>query len=230
MAEHFSASEVIFRLTRRRSSVPRARAALRAALESWGVGEDVAEAGELILSELVTNALRVRVPSDRQVGVRIVRSPVDETVRLEVSDAGTGRPAVRAPRDDEAGGRGLLLVEAMSERWGVEARPGGTGKTVWAELKAPGTRPVPGGTEVGAIAVRPGHSVRMWGAWHTVRAVRSESGTPGTPGVAERPERPERSAIVLLLDEGPELRLPADEPVTVRDGWDGGDGWGGGQG
>ncbi|MFJ2175378.1 ATP-binding protein [Streptomyces sp. NPDC087851] len=202
--------EVSFRLTRRRSSVPRARATLRAVLGSWGVDQDVAEAGELILSELVTNALRVRVPGDRHVGVRIVRSPVDEVVRLEVSDAGSGRPEVRAPRDNEAGGRGLLLVEAVAERWGVEGRPGGIGKTVWAELKAADTRGVPDGTEVSALAVRPGHVVRVWGAWHTVRGVRGE------PGVAGRPD------VLLALDDGPELRIPADEPVTVWEERDGG--------
>ncbi|MFJ7998099.1 ATP-binding protein [Streptomyces sp. NPDC096310] len=200
--------EVSFRLTRRRSSVPRARAVLRATLGSWGVGHDVAEAGELILSELVTNALRVRVPGDRHVGVRIVRSPVDEMLRLEVSDAGTGRPGVRAPRDDEPGGRGLLLVEAVSERWGVEARPGGIGKTVWAELKAPDIRPVPDGTEVGAIAVRPGQDVRVWGAWRTVLGVRGEAGVAGRPDV------------MLALDDGSELRIPVDEPVAVREGRD----------
>ncbi|MFD5747041.1 ATP-binding protein [Streptomyces sp. NPDC127033] len=202
--------EVSFRLTRRRSSVPRARAVLRAALGSWGVGQDVAEAGELILSELVTNALRVRVPGDRHVGVRIVRSPVDEVLRLEVSDAGTGRPGVRAPRDDEACGRGLLLVEAVSDRWGVEGRPGGIGKTVWAELKAPDVRPVPGGTEVGAAAVRAGQYLRVWGAWRAVCAVRGEPGPAGRLGVR------------LVLDDGSELWIPAGERVVVREDRDGG--------
>jgi anti-sigma regulatory factor (Ser/Thr protein kinase) len=152
MAEHSNACEVTFRLTRRRSSVPQARAILRAALGSWGVEQEVAEAAELILSELVTNALRVPVQSDRRVGVRFIRTPMDEVLRLEVSDAGAGRPGVRAPRDDEACGRGLLLVEALAQRWGVEARPGGIGKTIFAELKAPDAGPVPDGTGVAAIS------------------------------------------------------------------------------
>ncbi|MER7936869.1 MULTISPECIES: tetratricopeptide repeat protein [unclassified Streptomyces] len=47
-----------------------------------------------------------------------------------------GKPEVRLPSDDETGGRGLLLVQALAHRWGVEERAGGIGKTVWAELKA----------------------------------------------------------------------------------------------
>lgn len=158
--------EVSFRLTRRRSSVPRARAVLRAAIEDWGVGQDVAESGELVLSELVTNALRVPVPADRQVSVRIARSAEGGALRLEVGDAGAGTPGVRVPRDDETGGRGLLLVEALADRWGVEARAGGIGKIVWAELAAPRGGRLSEGVEVAAVALRPGPCVQGWG-WST---------------------------------------------------------------
>ncbi|GAQ67863.1 ATP-binding protein [Streptomyces scabiei] len=137
MAENSSSNEVTFRLPRSRQSVPRSRAALHAVLGGWGVSQDTLESAELVLSELVTNALRVPVPRDRQVGVRIARSSADGLLRLEVSDAGAGKPEVRVPDDEETGGRGLLLVEAMAHRWGVEEREGGIGKTVWAELKAP---------------------------------------------------------------------------------------------
>jgi anti-sigma regulatory factor (Ser/Thr protein kinase) len=137
MAGNSSSTEVTFRLPRSRQSVPRARAALHAVLGGWGVDQGALESAELVLSELVTNALRVPVPSDRQVGVRIARAPADGLLRLEVSDAGTGKPEVRFPGDEETGGRGLLLVEALAHRWGVEEGAGGTGKTVWAELKAP---------------------------------------------------------------------------------------------
>lgn len=64
-------NEVTFRLSRCRSSVPRARAVLRAKLGEWRSSQVTAEDGELVLSELVTNALRVPVPGDRMVGVRI---------------------------------------------------------------------------------------------------------------------------------------------------------------
>ncbi|MFJ1805374.1 MULTISPECIES: ATP-binding protein [unclassified Streptomyces] len=203
-----STHEITCRLPRSRASVPRARAMLQAVLGEWGVSQDALEAAELVLSELVTNALRVRVPSDRQVGVRIARSPADGLLRLEVSDAGPGRPEVRAPSDEETGGRGLLLVEALAHRWGVEQRAGGIGKTVWAELKAPDIVGEPVGREVAAAVVRPGQHVRVWGEWHGVRAVRTEPYAAG--GLA----------VVLGLDDGPELRVPVAEPLVVRDGGD----------
>ncbi|UUU34344.1 ATP-binding protein [Streptomyces sp. CA-210063] len=198
-------NEVTFRLTRCRRSVPRARALVHAVLGEWRVDQDILEAAELMLSELVTNALRVRVPSDRQVGVRIARSLEDGLLRLEVSDAGSGRPEVRAPGDEEAGGRGLLLVEALAHRWGVDERAGGIGKTVWAELKAPDIVAEPVGREVAVVMVRHGQRVRVLGEWRTVRTVRTEPYAAG--GLA----------VVLGLDEGPALRVPAAEPLTVRD-------------
>ncbi|MEU7468148.1 ATP-binding protein [Streptomyces sp. NPDC044984] len=205
MAESLGSNEVTFRLSRCRRSVPRSRAVLHAVLGGWGAGPDVLDSAELVLSELVTNALRVRVPSDRQVGVRIARLLEDGLLRLEVSDAGPGRPEVRAPGDDETGGRGLLLVEALAHRWGVDERAGGIGKTVWAELKAPDIVGEPVGREIAAVMVRPGQRVRAWGEWHTVRTVRTEPYAAG--GLA----------IVLGLDEGPALRVHAAEPLTVRD-------------
>jgi hypothetical protein len=102
-------------------------------------------------------------------------------------------------------------VDALAQRWGVEARQGGIGKTVWAELKAPDIGPGPAGTEIAAVAVRPGQRVRAWGAWRTVRSVRCEQHAAG--GLA----------VVLALDEGgPLLRCNAGEPLLVRD--DGPDG------
>ncbi|MDH6626488.1 hypothetical protein M2271_004305 [Streptomyces sp. LBL] len=149
---------------------------------------------------------RVCVPSGRQVGVRIARSPADGLLRLEVSDAGSGRPVFQAPGDEETGGRGLLLVEALAHRWGAEERAGGVGKTVWAELKAPDIVAGPVEREVAAVVVRPGQHVRVWGEWRGVRAVRTEPYAAG--GLA----------VVLGLDEGPALRVPAAESLVVRDG------------
>ncbi|MFJ2152771.1 ATP-binding protein [Streptomyces microflavus] len=200
--------EVNFRLVRRRSSVPRARALLRAKLGEWRAGEAPSDVAELVLSELVTNALRVAVPGDRMIGVRIVCRERGASLRLEVSDAGGGRPVVRAPGELDSGGRGLLLVEALAYRWGVDERSAGIGKTVWAEVVAPGTVPEPVGAEaeIAASTVRPGQFVRVWGAWCTVRSVRSERYASG--GLA----------VVIGLDDGPGLRMDAAEPLLVRDG------------
>ncbi|MGK5450317.1 ATP-binding protein [Streptomyces radiopugnans] len=197
---------VTFRLPRRRSSVPRARALLGAVLGEWGVGQDVLETAELVLSELVTNAVRVRVPSDRQVGVRIAHSRADGLLRLEVSDAGNGWPRLRRPDVDETGGRGLLLVESLAHRWGVRRRACGIGKTVWAELKAPDLVAVPVEREIAAVTVQTGQQVRFWGRWKTVRSVRGERSPLG--GLA----------MVLELDDGPAMRVDAAEPLIVKDG------------
>ncbi len=204
MAEHSGPNEVSFRLPGSRRSVPRARAALLAVLGDWGAAQDVADNAELILSELVTNALRVPVSKGRQVGVRITRLVAEEMLRLEVSDAGGGRPEVREPRADETGGRGLLLVEALAHRWGVEEREGGIGKTVFAELKAPDIVAEPTVREVAAVMIQPGRRVRVWGEWRVVLGVRSEQYAGGGP------------AVVLTLDEGPALRVHAAEPLAVR--------------
>jgi anti-sigma regulatory factor (Ser/Thr protein kinase) len=198
-------NELTFRLSRRRSSVPRARAVLLAAMGDWGAGEELVETAELVLSELVTNALLVPVPRDRLIGVRIVHSELNGVLRLEVSDAGNGRPEVQAPTETETGGRGLMLVETLAYRWGVHPRASGIGKTVWAELKAPDLPPPPVGRQVAAVTVRPGQHVRAWGSWQPVRSVRTEPFPSGD------------LAIVIALDEGPALRVPACEPLTVRE-------------
>ena len=202
-------NEVTFRLPRCHRSVPRARAALLAVLGDWGIDQEVLGNAELVLSELVTNALRVPVPSDRQVGVRIARTVDEGMLRLEVSDAGAGTPELREPGDEETGGRGLLLVEALAHRWGVEKRAGGIGKTVFAELKAPDIVAEPVEVEVAAVMVRPGQCVRVWGAWRAVLDVHTER------------HEPHESTVVLTLDEGPALRVHATEPLTVRQKGDG---------
>lgn len=207
--------EVKFRLVRSRSSVSRARAVLRARLGEWRAEQTVAEAAELVLSELVTNALRVPAPGDRMIGVRIGCRERGGLLRLEVSDAGEGRPVVRRSGALDTAGRGLLLVEALAHRWGVDERRAGIGKTVWAELLAPGIVPVSGEgeTDVAAVTVRAGQSVRVGGgAWRTVRGVRSERYASG--GLF----------VIVALDEGPALRLRAGDAVTVRTGGAGGAG------
>lgn len=198
-------NEVDFRLPRCHGSVPRARAVLRAKLGEWRADQAAAADGELILSELVTNAVRVRVPGDRMVGVRIECRGRGELLRLEVSDAGAGRPEVQRPGELDKGGRGLLLVEALAHRWGVDERQAGIGKTVWAELLAPGAEPAPAEARIAAVSVRPGQCVWVWGTWHTVRAVRSERYASG--GLA---------VVIILDDGGPALRLHAAELLTVR--------------
>jgi anti-sigma regulatory factor (Ser/Thr protein kinase) len=115
---------------RTRQSIPAAREFTRRALKDWGFVEpsdDVA----LCVSELATNALLHGVPPGR--GFRLVlRMRERGVLRIEVHDSGDGQPRVRcgvAERDES--GRGLLLVSALADTWGVGERD--PGKIVWCE-------------------------------------------------------------------------------------------------
>jgi anti-sigma regulatory factor (Ser/Thr protein kinase) len=97
-----------------------------------GLPAHVVQDALLVVSELVTNAVRHGRP-DIVVSMR----PTADGVRVAVQDAGPELPAAaRAAAPDMPSGRGLLIVEATAARWGVEAQRPGPGKTVWAELGA----------------------------------------------------------------------------------------------
>ncbi|WP_245877319.1 ATP-binding protein [Streptomyces glaucescens] len=105
-------------------------------LDSWGhpYDGDVNEALTLITAELCANAVRHgRVPG-RDFHVRLAAEADGRRLRLEVSDTrAEHRPAVTPPTDPDAeSGRGLLLVTALADDWGVIDRRRGPGKTVWA--------------------------------------------------------------------------------------------------
>ncbi|MEV6289776.1 ATP-binding protein [Streptomyces sp. NPDC051896] len=106
-------------------------------LDAWGhpYDSEVNETLALITAELCANAVRHgRVPG-RDFHVRLT-SATNGELRLEVSDTrGERRPAVVPPPDPEAeSGRGLVLVAALADDWGVTDRRCGPGKTVWATL------------------------------------------------------------------------------------------------
>lgn len=117
---------------RERRSVPAARAFARAALVDWEV-TDRADDVLLCVSELATNALVHGVPPGRGFLLRLL--PYDGGVlRVEVHDSGSGVPAVPQPDAGEPGegGRGLLLVAELADKWGVGRRS--PGKVVWCEF------------------------------------------------------------------------------------------------
>jgi serine/threonine-protein kinase RsbW len=138
-AEH-PPTDVSHRFPRRRRSVGRAREALKAQLAAWHVAGEPADIAELLLSELVTNAVQAPTPPGREIGVRFALTP--DTLRVEASDTSDRQPTPRLAEVDDERGRGLALVEALSDDWGVRPRAV-VGKTVWAILKlqTDGNRP-----------------------------------------------------------------------------------------
>ncbi|MDX2698993.1 ATP-binding protein [Streptomyces ipomoeae] len=116
-----------------------ARRAVARRLHDWGVprGGDVYDNAVQVVAELVTNAATHGYVYGHSFLLKLVWAT--GTVRIEVADAcEKRRPRTRRPEPDAESGRGLLIVEALADRWGVEDRD--PGKTVWAELD---TRPEP---------------------------------------------------------------------------------------
>jgi len=97
-------------------------------LTEWGLDE-AAFVTELVVSELVTNAIRY---GGAPIQLRLIR---DHALICEVSDASSTSPHLRRARTYDEGGRGLLLVAQLTDRWGT--RQTGTGKTIWAEQTLP---------------------------------------------------------------------------------------------
>lgn len=125
------AGECAWWLPRRRRSAGVARGLLRGFLAELDGGGLYEGDGELVLSELVGNAVRhARVPADRLLLVRFELRPGQ--LRLEVHDAGRVRPVVREVGPEEECGRGLWLVKQLSLAWGCCPRAGGVGQAVWA--------------------------------------------------------------------------------------------------
>lgn len=114
------------------SAVSRVRNAGAAQLAAWGL-EEISFTTELILSELITNAIRY---GSAPVRVRLLR---DRTLICEVSDGSSTSPHLRYAATTDEGGRGLFLVAQYADRWGT--RYTDRGKVIWAEL------PLTGGSE-----------------------------------------------------------------------------------
>lgn len=123
-----------WRLPRELRSVGRARELARVQLTAWGL-DDLVDTTELLVSELVTNALRY---GEGEIRLRLLR---DRTLVCEVWDAGLVQPRRRRARDTDEGGRGLQLVGLLSAAWGSRRTP--RGKTVWFELALPDGEPAP---------------------------------------------------------------------------------------
>ncbi|MET7684819.1 SpoIIE family protein phosphatase [Streptomyces sp. NPDC005423] len=106
------------------AAVGSVRASVTRQLSQWGLDE-LTFTTELILSELVTNAIRY---GSGPIRVRVLR---DRVLICEVSDGSTTSPHLRYAAMTDEGGRGLFLVAQLSERWGTRYTP--AGKVIWAE-------------------------------------------------------------------------------------------------
>ncbi|MGY0066486.1 ATP-binding protein [Streptomyces sp. QTS137] len=137
-----------FSATRRGARLARRLATHRLDLWDLPYGSPASDTVALVVAELAANAvLHGRVPG-RNFELRLAYDRTAGLVRVEVSDTHPGHPELTEPTGrpaaDADGGRGLFLVEAVADRWGVAGRTG-PGKTVWAEcaVRVPdGPRPV----------------------------------------------------------------------------------------
>lgn len=110
------------------AAVAQARKEVTARLAAWGL-DDAGFVTELVVSELVTNAIRYAEPP---IQLRLIH---DRNLICEVSDASGTAPHMRRARTFDEGGRGLLLVAQLTAAWGT--RQTTEGKTIWAEQALP---------------------------------------------------------------------------------------------
>lgn len=129
-----------FRLPPDPTSPATARYAAAALLTAWGL-DDLCDTGLLLLSEIATNAVR-----HAGTAFDVAMRPTCSGLRVDVTDeAGSEGPVAggfgsisvqpQVPAEDGEGGRGLLLVDALASRWGVDRAPHGS--VVWFELDRP---------------------------------------------------------------------------------------------
>jgi anti-sigma regulatory factor (Ser/Thr protein kinase) len=109
-----------------------ARTAARSLLIEWGLS-DLTESVEQIVTELVTNAVKVSADYVVPPPVQFRMSATRGAVLIEVWDCDPRTPVIRQPASLDETGRGLLLVATMSTEWGWNEF--GQGKIIWAEVR-----------------------------------------------------------------------------------------------
>ncbi|MFF8512980.1 ATP-binding protein [Streptomyces sp. NPDC015492] len=132
------AHQLIFSLPPSPAAVPVARRQVREAIAAWPAvpaASEAAHTAELVVSELVTNAVRYAGHQP----ISVVTQLSDAVLRVEVSDASPTLPTAALPDEDSEGGRGLFLVGVLADRFGTE--PTGSGKCCWAEIDVAGAFP-----------------------------------------------------------------------------------------
>jgi anti-sigma regulatory factor (Ser/Thr protein kinase) len=112
------------------TAVREARAVIAEPMKRWGL-EDLIPTTELLVSELVTNAIKYSPRTD--VTLRLVN---EKALVCEVMDKSAALPRLRQANSEDENGRGLQVVRQLSQRWGARRTP--TGKVVWCEQPLPG--------------------------------------------------------------------------------------------
>jgi anti-sigma regulatory factor (Ser/Thr protein kinase) len=109
------------------SSCSQARRLVEEAVTTWRLPDELGDDAALVVTELVSNG------ADHAKGpLRLTVSRTETGVLIEVFDRSAELPTLRPVEPDSARGRGMIIVNALSSRWGVT--PSDDGKTVWAEL------------------------------------------------------------------------------------------------
>ncbi|EST30638.1 ATP-binding protein [Streptomyces roseochromogenus] len=117
------------------ASVTAARHQAVVAIQNWdeGLGTEVVHTAELVISELVGNAVRHADSGPVSLAVLLI----EDVLRVEVCDASPTLPQPALPDAHSESGRGLFLVAALADRYGAEPTP--TGKQCWAEITLAGS-------------------------------------------------------------------------------------------
>lgn len=111
------------------NSVRQARNFFRSSADRLGVSAELRDAGSLAVSEIVTNAIRYGA------GPIELRTMLERSsIRVEVSDCGMAMPVPTTAEPDMTGGRGLEIIDAVTQAWGCERHGDDGGKTVWFTL------------------------------------------------------------------------------------------------
>jgi len=137
------------------SAVPCARLHTRQVLREWGTGP-FSDSTELLVSELVTNAVRASREMTRVCAVRLWLLSDSAQILILVWDASPQPPVLTGVTEEAERGRGLMLVEAVSEQWGWYSSKDGDGKFVWAIV----TLRIPAKSHLAAIIASTGLAFR----------------------------------------------------------------------
>jgi anti-sigma regulatory factor (Ser/Thr protein kinase) len=114
------------------ATVRELRHRLTQALQEWGA-QDIADVAELLAAELLANAVQHALHTNSDCARVTLTARQDRWgLRVEVADPDPNPPVMRHAATDDEGGRGLALVDALADRWGVTERA--NGKTIWFRL------------------------------------------------------------------------------------------------